>query len=104
MEEPGDTGESAFVDVADDVERLRVNVTGDGDGVLEEDGDDEPDALRLICNGGVGLNVVAAVDGRWSIAPTVMPLGRTRLGLDRLRKRWGVAPPPGGSLSRARES
>ena len=84
FEPPGETGDSTRVEAAD-VVRERVKVTGEGEGVLEEEGDEEPDALRRGCNGWVGLSSGFAVDGRWSIAPTVIPLGRTRAGLDRLR-------------------
>ena len=37
-----------------DVLRWRLKTTGDGEGVLDDDGEDEPDALRRSCSGGVG--------------------------------------------------
>lgn len=45
----GSTGDS-MLGVAESV-RLRVNVTGEGEGVLEEDGEDDPDGLRRTCKG-----------------------------------------------------
>ena len=38
----GDEGDSSVVD---ETVRLRVNTTGDGEGVLEDDGDDDPEVF-----------------------------------------------------------
>lgn len=82
--ELGVIGESILVEVVDGV-REREKTTGDGDGVL---GEEEVPRLRG-CSGGTGaaINVTFAVEGRWSMAPTVIPLGRTRAGVERLRIR-----------------
>ncbi len=96
-----EVGESTCAEV-EEVDREREKVTGDGEGVLEGDGDDEPDALRRTCNGRIGNSVTGGVGCRCSTAPTVIPLGRARVGLDRFREILGASPPAGGSLSRAR--
>ena len=79
-------------------------MTGDGEGASGDEGVKDPDGLRRTCNGCIGLNVRADGGDRLSASPIVIPLGRDNAGEERFRVRCMVDFPPGGSLSRLRES